>query len=260
MNLVGTEFCNAFYIGKTCFFFFNIFGIVSRNVSKGGLSDNLGRFSESFDNLSWWWGRLSCSSLVVQDHSPRVTGFPLLSARAEPLCPTPHGWLSTASCGHMQSRPLPTSACRTTNQLPTHCPVLPGKSASPPLRRARGTGVALMGVGGGNGRWGLTSLTASPAPSSCPCVLGEHHRLNCPALRNTLSWKPVASSQEKWLICILLCVKTGVFPFMLCPFHEAKWPCFWTRESQFPACLSLLCGHPHFFPSNYLIYFLIIEL
>lgn len=54
MNLVGTGFCNAFYIGKTCFFlFFNFFGIVSKNVSKGGLSVNLIRLSESFGSLSW---------------------------------------------------------------------------------------------------------------------------------------------------------------------------------------------------------------
>lgn len=109
--------------------------------------------------------------------------FPLLSRRAEPLSPTPHGWLSTASCGHMQSRPLPTSACRTINQRPS-CPNLPGKSALLPLQQACGTGcvcvisVALMSVGGGSGRLGLTSLTASPAPSSCPCILREHHRLN----------------------------------------------------------------------------------
>lgn len=47
MNLVGTGFCNAFFL------FFNIFGIVSKNVSNGGLSDNLIRLSESFGNLSW---------------------------------------------------------------------------------------------------------------------------------------------------------------------------------------------------------------
>lgn len=79
-----------FILEKHAFFlFFNIFGIVSKNVSKEGLSDNLIRLSESLGNLSWWWGRVSCSSLVAQDHSPRAA--PSLSSVEEqsPWAPQP---------------------------------------------------------------------------------------------------------------------------------------------------------------------------
>lgn len=46
-------------------------------------------------------------------------------------------------------------------------------------------------------------------------------------------------------------------PFQLCPFHEAKLPCFQRGKSQFLACISLLFCHLPFLSSNYLIYLLI---
>lgn len=124
---------------------------------------------------------------------PSGVSLPLLSGRAEPLSPTPHtgspcSRLSTASCGQAVGICTAGPCQHLLAGQETSCQhMAPFCLASQPLWQMCGTGVALMGVGADNGRSGLTSLTASPAPSSCPCILGEHHRLSCSALRNTLS-------------------------------------------------------------------------
>lgn len=255
-----------FILEKHAFFlFFNIFGIVSKNVSKGGLSDNLIRLSESLGNLSWWWGRVSCSSLVAQDHSPGAA--PSLSSLEEqspwapqPTAGSPCSRLSLHSQLWAYAEQALANICLQDNK--------PAANTSPNFAWQVGLTATMAGTwhrgginghGGGNGTSGLTSLTASPAPSSCPCVLGKHHSLSCSALRNAPSWKQVASSQKKWLICILLLISTGVFPFMFCPFREAKLPCFWRGKANlFPVSLFYVAV-PTSSQVNYYLTYLIIE-